>query len=134
MKNIHSPTEEEFILTHKKKRIIKSVLKEFLRSIQYFTTQNKFHTPELDEVAKFLIKRAIFLKYITMELNIELINGEFTAVHFRYKKEWMIVENQIAANTRHKIFIQNTIKFKPLEKIDQYETLKINCLEITNKN
>jgi hypothetical protein len=136
MKFKETPSPEKFILTNKKKRIIKAILKEFMRSIEYHVHYNKFYSPEVNEVHKFLLSRTVFLKNILYEILIEKINGEFTAIHFRHKKYWMLVESQIGIIVRNKTFITGTLRFKfnqeeIIKRIDQYTKFEINCLDIS---
>jgi hypothetical protein len=82
MKNTHSPTAENFILTHKKRRMIKGLMREFVSNhtgASYSECDGK-HIPEPTDLAIFLRERLMFLKNVQLWYGIEIIKGIFTGV------------------------------------------------------
>ena len=63
MKFLESPSSENFVLTNKKKRIIKAFMKEYCFSYNlYYMYRDNGFVPELDDFISFLKNRLIFLK------------------------------------------------------------------------
>lgn len=93
MKFIDSPSPEKFVLTNKKKRIIKSFMREYCFSYNlYYAYRDNGFVPEVDDFISFLKDRLIFLKNIecfyaitTTSCNREKL--KFQGVYFKYKDD-----------------------------------------------
>ena len=78
MKNTHSPTAENFILTHKKRRMIKGLMREFASNNSLY--QEGKYIPNPTDLAIFLKERLMFLKNVQFRYGIETFNNIFTGV------------------------------------------------------
>lgn len=78
MKNTHSPTAENFILTHKKRRMIKGLMREFASNNSLY--QKGKYIPHPTDLAIFLKDRLMFLKNVQFRYGIEITDGIFTGV------------------------------------------------------
>lgn len=94
MKNIESPSPEKFILTAKKKRMIKTLMIEFIHSNGYLLHEYKgFFIPELSDCENYLRERLVFLAKINFFIAIETVNKKvWTGLLFQYKEEKIFVE------------------------------------------
>jgi hypothetical protein len=94
MKNIESPSPEKFILTAKKKRMIKALMEEFICSNLYLLHEYKgCFVPELIDYENFLKQRLTFLAKINFTIAIEVVNTKvWTGLIFQYKEEKIFVQ------------------------------------------
>ncbi|WP_445718014.1 hypothetical protein [Flavobacterium sp.] len=98
MKFIDSPSPENFVLTHKKKRIIKAFMKEYCFSYNlYYIYRHDGFIPELDDFIAFLKDRLVFLKNIHCFYAIKTISTnrekmKFQGVIFQYKDDIITVD------------------------------------------
>lgn len=83
MKNIESPTAEKFKLTVKKKRMIKSLMCDFIDSNSYCYQQGEYF-PEPNDVIAFLRERLACLKHIPFVVWIETVNNIWSGLMFDY--------------------------------------------------
>jgi hypothetical protein len=113
MKNTHAPTEEEFILTHKKMRMIKALMREFATNYSSSTYSDINYIPKSEYFEMYLKRRLIFLKNIKINCYIEVINNTFTGLclYFQHEKFYIFEET----HSRQMFF--KTLDLKDYQKI-----------------
>lgn len=87
MKNIDSPSYKDFILTNKKKRMIKAEMNNLISSLMSRFCNTDIFSVELEEYTSYLKSRLAFLKNIKAFYAIEIINGTFTGLIFQYEDQ-----------------------------------------------
>lgn len=84
MKNIDTPTTENFVFTLKKKRMIQAYMNDFIKSKEYEVFIDPFYSPPCNELKNFLVNGCKFLKNIKFMIGIETINNYWTGHLFQY--------------------------------------------------
>jgi hypothetical protein len=105
MKFIDAPTPENFVLTNKKKRIIKALMREYCFNYNsYNIYKNAEFIPEIDDFIYFLKDRLIFLKnikctYVIKSMSTNREKMKFQGVYFQYQDDIITVDFPIIIPT-----------------------------------
>lgn len=92
--NIDSPSNEDFILTNKKMRMIKSEMINYKnKSLKNF--DNYVFKTDLDDFIDFMKNRLLFLKNLDSCFAIGLSNGVISLLIFKYKKDIIVIEVEL---------------------------------------
>lgn len=94
MKFIEKPSPENFLLTAKKKIIIKSLMYNFFQSKEYDLFKDKNYKPTSFEFKKFILDRCIFLGYINCHFAIVTHQEIWTTLYFIYYDEYIILNRK----------------------------------------
>lgn len=92
MKLVEKPSPENFILTAKKKRIIKSLMYNFFQSKEYDLYKDENYKPGVFEFKKFILDRCVFLSRINCHFAIVTHEEIWTSLYFMHYEDYIILD------------------------------------------
>lgn len=95
MRNVHSPLDHEFVLTNKKKRMIKSCMYNFLQSNIYNVFRDKSYITDVDEFISFMEQRLVFLRNVSKVYYIQQTNFNWSGLVIHIKGERLSMDFEI---------------------------------------